>query len=197
MIVAGMSALAIAFVDRMNPFFLQERDGKTSNINVRKLRTVRPEAVAVPSGGSSSPPGVTKLGKLFRTIRFDELPQLINVLEGSMSMVGPRPLMLSEVEEYKLILGTKQFTEWRLARNNLKPGLCDPHCSQKYTDNSADQYEMSVKDRVESDIRFADETCFVQDLRVIKLTAVTLAEYGFYNPAKKLLFGADSAKQLT
>jgi len=59
-------------------------------------------------------PRVTKVGKFLRKTGFDELPQLINVLKGEMSLIGPRPPLKSETEKYK---------RWQLRRLSVKPGL--------------------------------------------------------------------------
>jgi exopolysaccharide biosynthesis polyprenyl glycosylphosphotransferase len=59
-------------------------------------------------------PRITPIGKLLRRTGFDELPQLINVLKGEMSLIGPRPPLKSETEQYK---------RWQLRRLSVKPGL--------------------------------------------------------------------------
>jgi len=59
-------------------------------------------------------PRITSIGKLLRRTGFDELPQLINVLKGEMSLIGPRPPLKSETEQYK---------RWQLRRLSVKPGL--------------------------------------------------------------------------
>lgn len=59
-------------------------------------------------------PRVTKVGKIIRKTSIDELPQLINILKGEMSIVGPRPSLPSEVE---------MFERWMLRRLDVKPGL--------------------------------------------------------------------------
>ncbi len=59
-------------------------------------------------------PRITSVGKFLRRTGFDELPQLINVLKGEMSLIGPRPPLKSETEQYK---------RWQLRRLSVKPGL--------------------------------------------------------------------------
>ncbi len=59
-------------------------------------------------------PRITSVGKFLRRTGFDELPQLVNVLKGEMSLIGPRPPLKSETEQYK---------RWQLRRLSVKPGL--------------------------------------------------------------------------
>jgi lipopolysaccharide/colanic/teichoic acid biosynthesis glycosyltransferase len=62
-------------------------------------------------------PRVTRVGKFLRRTSVDELPQLVNVLRGEMSLVGPRPLIFEEAEELE---------DWHLRRVELRPGLTGP-----------------------------------------------------------------------
>jgi len=97
--------------------YKQRRIGKDGKIfTLYKFRTMIKDAekIAGLSPASQNDVRVTKIGKLLRTTRLDELPQLLNVLRGEMSLVGPRPENLYRVENHKSLQGL------RLA---VKPGL--------------------------------------------------------------------------
>ena len=90
MILAGW---LIATIDtRQNGFFLQDRIGKNGKrFRICKLRTMREDPYHNTSVTTQSDPRITKSGAFLRKTKWNELPQLINVLLGSMSFVGPRP----------------------------------------------------------------------------------------------------------
>ena len=86
-------AYVLACIDtRANGFFLQDRVGKDGRLfKVMKIRTM---ITSHPTSGTvtlSNDPRITRLGRVFRKLKIDELPQLINVVLGHMSFVGPRP----------------------------------------------------------------------------------------------------------
>ena len=98
-------------------FYSQKRVGKNGKIfTLYKFRTMvnNAEDVSGFSPALNVDPRVTKVGKLLRKTRLDELPQLLNILKGQMSLVGPRPENLYRVEQHKALRGI------RLA---VKPGL--------------------------------------------------------------------------
>jgi lipopolysaccharide/colanic/teichoic acid biosynthesis glycosyltransferase len=86
-------AFLLASIDtRSNGFFLQVRVGKDGRLfRVIKVRTMRPNTKISGSVTTANDPRITPLGRLFRKLKIDELPQLINVFLGQMSLVGPRP----------------------------------------------------------------------------------------------------------
>ena len=86
-------AYVLACLDtRQSGFFTQQRVGRRGKLfNVVKIRTMRKDLAVNTSVTTSVDPRITKLGRFFRKVKIDEFPQLINVLKGEMSFVGPRP----------------------------------------------------------------------------------------------------------
>ncbi len=113
-------ALAISLEDNDSPFYVQERIGKNGEpFRLFKFRTmttreVGKEGMEITVGVD---PRITKMGKILRGARLDELPQLFNILKGEMSVVGPRPEVARYVEHY---------TQEQLKVLTVKPGLTDP-----------------------------------------------------------------------
>lgn len=96
--VLFFAAIAIIIEDGMPVFFIQERVGKNHNIfKIIKMRTLKKEA---PNTGTHQLDDKYKLicGKLIRKIKIDEFPQLINVVQGKINLVGPRPGLQSQVD---------------------------------------------------------------------------------------------------
>lgn len=108
----------IAFDCRATPVFTQRRVGRAQRpFTIYKLRTMRADT----ADGASHDIGtayVTRSGKWLRRLKFDELPQLINVVRGDMSFVGPRPCLLSQTE---LIAARAQHGVF-----SLRPGITGP-----------------------------------------------------------------------
>jgi O-antigen biosynthesis protein WbqP len=109
------AALMIIIEDGMPVFFIQERVGKNNVIfKIIKIRTLKREA---PNTGTHQLDQKYQLicGRLFRKIKLDEFPQLINVLMGDINLIGPRPGLISQIE----------LTEFRSAKGiyEIKPGI--------------------------------------------------------------------------
>ncbi len=120
-------AIAIKLDSRGPVFFVQERVGfKGQRFRCLKFRTMQIDAearleemrrrgdVVGPVYKLRRDPRVTRVGRVLRRTSLDELPQLVNVLKGEMSLVGPRPCILAHVE---------QFRSEDLIRHKAKPGL--------------------------------------------------------------------------
>jgi len=126
--VIALAAAAIKICDRGPVFFTQQRVGLDRRpFTIFKLRTMQTDAEqrltelqdfnqrSGPLFKVAHDPRVTKVGKLLRTMSIDELPQLINVLKGDMSLVGPRPALPMEVERFDQALLHQ--------RHQVRPGI--------------------------------------------------------------------------
>jgi len=127
--VLAAVAVAIAATSPGPVFFRQERVGRGgSPFRIFKFRSMRVDAEAV--GGQltvDGDPRVTRVGAFLRASKIDELPQLINVLVGDMSLVGPRP----EVPRYVAL-----YTPDQRRVLAVRPGITDP-ASIRYRDEAA------------------------------------------------------------
>lgn len=164
-------------IDSPGPvFFRQERIGQGFRaFLIYKFRTMVPDAPL--KGGTvttTSDPRITKLGGILRDTKIDELPQLINVLKGEMSLVGPRP----EVQEYVDMFRTQYATVL-----SVRPGMTDL-ASLKYRheadilSRAANPEEEYVRHILPDKLRLAEEyvrrSCLGLDLMLIFQTCLKL-----------------------
>jgi exopolysaccharide biosynthesis polyprenyl glycosylphosphotransferase len=125
--VMALTAFAILVFDGRPILFRQQRVGRNGvPFTMYKFRTMVPDAEVMmidllaenerqgPLFKLTRDPRVTRIGRFLRDSSLDELPQLLNVLAGKMSLVGPRPALVSE---------TESFSEELLARNGARPGM--------------------------------------------------------------------------
>ncbi|MDU7215719.1 sugar transferase [Clostridium sp.] len=103
-------------------------------------------------------PRVTKVGKFIRKTSIDELPQLINILKGEMSLVGPRPSLPKEV---------KEFEPWMIERLEVKPGLT---CYWQVSGRN----DIDFEDWMKLDIKYVRERSFWLDIKLIFKTFFVL-----------------------
>ena len=103
-------------------------------------------------------PRITKVGKFIRKTSIDELPQLINVIKGDMSLVGPRPSLPKEVEK---------FEQWMMERLEVKPGLT---CIWQISGRNNIDFE----DWMKLDIKYVRERSFKLDIKLILKTVLVL-----------------------
>ena len=104
-------------------------------------------------------PRITRVGRFIRKTGIDELPQLVNVLKGEMSLVGPRPALPREVEQY---------TDYQRQRLNVTPGLT---C---YWQVQPNRNELSFDEWMELDLKYIRERSFWVDWKIIFKTVVTI-----------------------
>lgn len=103
-------------------------------------------------------PRVTKIGKFIRRTSIDEIPQLINIIKGDMSLVGPRPSLPKEVE---------QFEPWMLERLDVKPGLT---CFWQVSGRN----DIDFQDWMKLDIKYVNERSILVDIKLILKTVLVL-----------------------
>ena len=135
-------------------FFLQERIGKDNKtFKIIKFRTMKD---AKDKDGNDLPDfeRVTKLGSFLRTASLDELPELINVIKGEMSLVGPRPLLTQYLSVYN---------EEQIRRHEVLPGVTG--WAQINGRNS-----LTWNEKFNLDIWYVDNRSFLLDLKILFLT---------------------------
>ncbi len=149
-------------------FFLQERIGQHGKVfRIIKFRTMIVGAEQMGDGlqiHSFKDQRITKMGLLLRRTSLDELPQLINILKGDMSLVGPRPPVI-----YSPYPGYAAYPEWAKRRFLIKPGL---------TGSAQIKYRNRVEwdQRIAEDIRYLETLSFKTDLTLLFKTAAKFIE---------------------
>lgn len=135
-------------------FFYQERPGKNKKIfRIIKYKTMTDECDE--SGKLlSDEHRITKVGKFVRSTSIDELPQLINVLKGDMSLIGPRPLLVKYLPLY---------SEEQMRRHDVRPGITG--WAQCHGRNG-----ITWKRKFEYDVWYVDHVSLITDLKVIWFT---------------------------
>ena len=160
----GIVALVLFFDLRSSPFFLQERIGQYGNkFTLFKFRTIHPRTGTI-----------SKLGRFFRRSKLDELPQLIHILLGAMSFVGPRPDVPGY---YDTLTGTDRVVL------ELKPGLTSEASLLFFNEEAllAQQVDPLVYNdtvlfpqKVAMNLRYYYERTFLLDLRLLLRTIFVL-----------------------
>lgn len=155
-----VSAICIKKHDGGKVFFKQKRATANGRVfDIYKFRTMR-ENVENKSTFVGDD-RITPIGKILRKYRIDELPQLINILVGDMSLVGPRPEMLENVDEY-----TKTLPEFRY-RLRMKAGLTG------YA-QILGKYNTSSKDKLMLDLLYIENYSLLKDVQLLFRTVFVL-----------------------
>lgn len=152
--IQAAAAIAIMVTDGFPIFFHQRRAGRDGvTFQIHKFRTMK-VGTELDSGGFPSPDVVTPVGSLLRRLSIDEFPQLINIIKGDMSFVGPRPSLISQVDRY---------TERQLRRLTIRPGLTG--LAQVRFRNNAPWSR-----RIEADIEYISRISFGLDAHILLRT---------------------------
>ena len=158
-------ALAIKFTSKGPVLYRQQRHGwNDEEIWVYKFRSmvVHQEAGAQVTQASKNDSRITPLGAFLRRTSLDELPQFINVLQGRMSIVGPRPHAMAHNEHYK------QLVPGYVLRHKVKPGITGWAQVNGFR-GETDTLDKMVK-RVEYDLYYIEHVSLWLDLKIIFAT---------------------------
>lgn len=164
--------------DKGAVFFSQERNGLDNTVfKMYKFRSMIANAPAMraelgkyneldgPAFKMKDDPRITKIGAFIRKTSIDELPQLVNVLKGEMTLVGPRPLPTYE---------TAECNEYQLQRLLVKPGIT---CYWQISGRN----DISFDEWIEMDLRYIREASFWTDIKILFMTVgAVLGRKGAY-----------------
>ena len=171
-------AVCIKFSSRGPVCFLQERAGfRGMPFQILKFRTMVENADRIGTGlyVSQNDVRITRVGKILRRFSFDELPQLLHIVTGKMSLVGPRPGLPYHLERY---------TPEQARRLLMRPGLTG--WSQVNGRNL-----LSWPARIEKDVWYVDNFSLWLDARILFRTfAVWISADGLYAPRDRFFFSA-------
>ena len=180
--IFALIALFIKLEDKGPVFFKQNRVTKDGKIfNIIKFRSM---IVNADKDGAKKAENdddrITKIGRLIRPLRIDELPQLINIFLGDMSLVGPRPERLQNVYDY-----TRLYPDFDL-RHRVKAGLTG--YAQVYG-----KYNTTPADKLKMDLMYIEKYSIVLDIKLIAITLKILflreSTEGFSSDANKNVRG--------
>ena len=170
-----ITAVAIMIDDFGNPFFVQARTGyKGKDFKMFKFRSMyknsekkRDDLLSQneadgPIFKITDDPRVTKVGKFIRKTSIDELPQLLNILIGQMSVIGPRPLPTYE---------QAACNEYQNQRLLVKPGLSCYTALDKKSEENFDNW-------IELDMKYIRERSFATDVKIIFQTVLVVFKKG-------------------
>ena len=153
-------AIGLFFANDGKPFFFQLRPGKDGKIfKIIKFKTMTDKK---DENGNLLPDAdrLTKIGSFVRKTSLDEIPQLLNVIKGDMSLVGPRPLLPKYLELYN---------DFQRRRNEVKPGITG--WAQVNGRNS-----ISWEKKFEYDVWYVDNVSFLLDVKILIMTVLKVVK---------------------
>ena len=165
--IFAVIAILIKAGDKGPVIFRQERAGREGvPFTFYKFRTMKLNADPFgQSPSSGDDPRLIKMGKFLREYSLDELPQLFNVVKGDMSIVGPRPLYVSQISE---------LSDYHKKRLLVRPGVTG--LSQLYV-----RSELTSKRSLDLEVEYIEKQSFWLDIKIILLTlGVVIGKKGVY-----------------
>ncbi len=173
----GLICLAIKLDDHGPVFFKQQRIGKNGKIfGIYKFRTMVVNAESIGDGlvvKTEEDPRITKVGKFLRKVSLDELPQLLNIIKGEMSLIGPRPPVV-----YHPYDGYENYPERAKKRFDMRPGITG--LAQVEKRNSA-----SWDERIEIDVKYVEQFSLLLDIKIFFRTFLSMKYTEEYTDTKK------------
>lgn len=155
-----LTAILLFLANNGRVFFLQQRPGRYSKpFKIVKFKTMRD---AFDKDGIALPDDVrlTKVGSIVRSASLDELLQLVNVLKGEMSLVGPRPLLIQYLARY---------SPEQARRHEVKPGITG--WAQVNGRNS-----ISWEQKFKYDIEYVEKQSFILDIKILWMTFLNVLQ---------------------
>ncbi len=166
--IVALAALAVRLESPGHPIYRQRRVGRHGHaFEVYKLRTMVSGAEHIGAGMAvdEGDARITRIGALLRRTSIDELPNLVNVLRGEMSLVGPRPTLQVQVDAY---------TDRQRRRLDVRPGLT----GWAQVNGRA---SLPWSERIELDIWYLEHATLRLDLRILVLSArMAITGHGLY-----------------
>ena len=166
LLVIGLVVSPLIYLeDRGTVFYKAKRRGVKGRIfDMYKFRSMKMNAPDLRNEDNSTynapdDPRITKIGKIIRKTSVDELPQILNILKGDMSFIGPRPITINRPLE--------EYDEKRKIRLLVRPGITG--YSQAYYRNSISQEE-----KLQHDAEYAQNVTFLGDVKIILKTIDTV-----------------------
>ena len=166
--ILAVAMIAIRLESHGSPIYRQRRVGKDGvPFEMLKLRTMVSGAESIGAGMAVNygDPRITRVGAILRRWSLDELPNLVNVLRGEMSVVGPRPTIQAQVDQY---------TPEQRRRLEVKPGIT----GWAQVNGRA---SLPWDERIELDVHYVDHKSLALDLRIlVKTFSMLVTGHGLY-----------------
>ena len=161
--------IAIKLSSKGPILFKQKRTGYRGREFVcLKFRTMKVNADADTRQATKDDPRKTKVGDFLRKTSLDELPQFLNVLYGNMSVVGPRPHMVKQTDEYRKLINRY------MVRHTIKPGITGLAQVSGFRGQTEKLWQMEK--RVEYDVKYIENWTFWLDIKIMVRTVLNAVQ---------------------